>query len=248
MTGPNTIVEAIGAGHRSAAGIHSYLSGEELSLPPTGLKTGANEYELKPPEPARTTRRPVEKREVTQFKSNFEEVELGFNELAAMEEALRCLRCGPCYECRVCIQECEKEVMVLAGSNNEVPPVVVRVPPEMRTALDGAKAVLSAAGGEVRAGRGPIEGTLVNVVCTVNEEMCRGCGTCEAVCLYAAPRVSFRKDRNALVASVNEKECKGCGTCAAMCPSGAMQQKYFTEKHIFDALKEQLAPEKSKTA
>jgi hypothetical protein len=33
-----------------------------------------------------------------------------------------------------------------------------------------------------------------------------------------------------------------------MCPSGAMQQKYFTEKHIFDALKEQLAPEKSKTA
>jgi heterodisulfide reductase subunit A-like polyferredoxin len=248
VTGPATVVEAIGAGHRSAAGIHSYLSGEELFLPPTGLSAGASEYELKPPDPARMARKPVEKHEAAELKSNFEEVERGFNELAAMEEALRCLRCGPCYECRACIQECEKEIMVLAGSNGEAPPVVVRVPPEMRTALDGARAVLSAADGEGPAGRGPVEGTLLNVVCTVNEEMCRGCGTCEAVCLYAAPRVSYRKDRNALVASVNEKECKGCGTCAATCPSGAMQQKYFTEKRLFDALKEQLAPEASKTA
>jgi len=243
VTGPATVVEAIGAGHRSAAGIQSYLSGEEVVLPPTGLKAGASEYELRPPEPAQLKRMPIGKHEAPGLKDNFEEVELGFNELAAMEEAQRCLRCGPCYECKVCIQECEKEVMVLASSRDELPPVVVRVPPAMRSALDGARAVLSVAGdgNDESADRGPVEGTLVNVVCTVNEEMCRGCGTCEAVCLYAAPRVSYRKDRNALVASVNEKECKGCGTCAAMCPSGAMQQKYFTEKRIFETLKEQLA-------
>jgi heterodisulfide reductase subunit A len=139
--------------------------------------------------------------------------------------------------------------MVLAGSNDEAPPVVVRVPPEMRSALDGSKAVLSTSGAAAESGDvREVEGTLVNVVCTVNEELCRGCGTCEAVCLYAAPRVSYRKDRDALVASVNEKECKGCGTCAAECPSGAMQQKYFTEKRLFETLKEQLAPEQGKTA
>jgi heterodisulfide reductase subunit A len=249
VTGPATVVEAIGAGHRSAAGIHSYLSGEELRLPPTGMKEGANEYEFKQPEPAQLMRRPIKKHEAEGLKDNFEEVELGFNELAAMEEALRCLRCGPCYECRACIQECEKEIMVLAGSNDEAPPVVVRVPPEMRSALDGSKAVLSTSGAAAESGDvREVEGTLVNVVCTVNEELCRGCGTCEAVCLYAAPRVSYRKDRDALVASVNEKECKGCGTCAAECPSGAMQQKYFTEKRLFETLKEQLAPEQGKTA
>ncbi|MBN1503651.1 MAG: FAD-dependent oxidoreductase [Candidatus Eisenbacteria bacterium] len=247
VTGPATVVEAIAAGHRSAAGIHSYLSGEKLVLPSTGLTAGPREYQLKMPKPAPMKRRPVRKRKVADLKHNFEEVELGYDELSAMEEALRCMRCGPCHECRLCIQECKKEVMVFAGSNGDAPPVVVRVPHDMRIALDGAEAVLTPPAGDA-AGPGPVEGRLVNVVCTVNEEMCRGCGTCEAVCLYAAPRVSYRKDRNALVASVNEKECKGCGTCAAMCPSGAMQQKYFTEKHIFRELEEQLAQERGKTA
>jgi heterodisulfide reductase subunit A len=245
VTGPATVVEAIGAGHRAAAAIHSFLSGEGMALP-HGLKTGPGEYEIKPAEPAAAKRKPIGKREPGSLRGNFEEIELGFNELAAMEEALRCLRCGPCHECKVCIQECEKEVMVLAGDREGRPPIVVRVPPEVRSSLHGTRATLTVPR-ESDKGR-TVEGTLVSPVCTVNEAMCRGCGTCEAVCLYAAPRVSYRKDCDALVASVNEKECKGCGTCAATCPSGAMQQNYFTEKKLFQKLEEQLTPEGEKTS
>jgi ferredoxin len=283
VTGPATVVEAIASGHRAAAAIHSFLSSEKMILP-TGMGESKREYELKPPEPPVLPRKPIEKREAKSFKGNFEEVELGFTEALAMEEALRCLRCGPCFECKLCIQECEKEVMVFGSTQNEIPPVVVRVPEDMRASLAGARAVLSlspetkagekgteaeatlqtrseaqavpaskaGAAPEVRPGESKaspakakgteIEGTLANIVTTVNEELCRGCGKCEEVCLYAAPRVSFKKERGALISSVNEKECKGCGTCVAMCPSGAMEQKYFSDEMLVHALKEHLVP------
>jgi len=283
VTGPATVVEAIASGHRAAAAIHSFLSGEKMVLP-AGMGESKREYELKPPEPPVLPRKPIEKHEAKTLKGDFEEVERGFTEATAMEEALRCLRCGPCFECKLCIQECEKEVMVFGSTQNEIPPVVVRVPEDMRASLAGARAVLSlspetkagekgieaeatpqtrseaqavpasktGAAPEVRPGESKVpaikakgtevEGTLANIVTTVNEELCRGCGKCEEVCLYAAPRVSFKKERGALISTVNEKECKGCGTCVAMCPSGAMEQKYFSDEMLIHALKERLVP------
>ena len=267
VTGPATVVEAIASGHRAAAAIHSFLSGEKMVLP-SGMAERGREYELKPPEPPVLPRKSIEKHEAKTLTGNFEEVELGFTEAAAMEEALRCMRCGPCFECELCIQECEKEVMVFGSAQNETPPVVVRVPEDMRSSLEGARAVLWASA-EAKAGdkgakpetaraagtsatrevsreteakETQIEGTLANIVAAVNEELCRGCGKCEEVCLYAAPRVSFKKERGALVSSVNEKECKGCGTCVATCPSGAMEQRYFSDEMIINVLKEHLVP------
>jgi len=278
VTGPATVVEAIASGHRAAAAIHSFLSGGKMILP-VGMGERGREYELKPPEPPVLPRKSIEKHEPKSLEGNFEEVELGFTEAAAMEEALRCMRCGPCFECELCIQECEKEVMVFGSTQDELSPIVVRVPEDMRGSLDGARAVLSlpvegkagekgiepevarAAGTGatrelVREGKAAdismesveIEGTLANIVATVNEELCRGCGKCEEVCIYAAPRVSFKKERGALISSVNEKECKGCGTCVATCPSGAMEQKYFGDEMIIRTLKEHLVPAEEKAA
>jgi len=62
----------------------------------------------------------------------------------------------------------------------------------------------------------------------VDEEICSGCGTCEALCPYGAIAV----DRERKVAAVNEALCKGCGTCAAACPSGAAQQRGFERNQI----------------
>jgi NADPH-dependent glutamate synthase beta subunit-like oxidoreductase/Pyruvate/2-oxoacid:ferredoxin oxidoreductase delta subunit len=245
VTGPWTVVDAIASGHRAAASIHSFLSGEEMSLPPN-MNPGAREFELKAPDPRALPRKPIEKNEPGSLAGNYDEIELGFAERMAMEEALRCLRCGPCFECKLCIQECEKEVMVMGAGDGQFPTAVVRVPEDTRHSLEGARAVVSTA--EAGKQGEEFEGTLSSIVATVNEEMCRGCGKCEEVCIYAAPRVSFSKERGALISSVNEKECKGCGTCVAICPSGAMQQKCFTDAKIFQLLRDSLVEEEGRAA
>jgi heterodisulfide reductase subunit A len=66
------------------------------------------------------------------------------------------------------------------------------------------------------------------IVCSVNEDICSGCGICEVLCPYGAITV----DREERVAKVNEALCKGCGTCCAACPSGAAQQRGFRRGQI----------------
>jgi heterodisulfide reductase subunit A len=66
----------------------------------------------------------------------------------------------------------------------------------------------------------------------VDIEVCAGCGYCEKICAYQAPKVN-PKTR---IAEVNEAVCEGCGACAALCPSGAMQLKNFNNKQVFNMI------------
>jgi len=67
---------------------------------------------------------------------------------------------------------------------------------------------------------------------SVDEDVCSGCGYCEAVCPYLAIEIDPRRK----VAIVNETLCKGCGACAVNCPSKAMQLKNFTPKQVMDMI------------
>jgi heterodisulfide reductase subunit A len=69
---------------------------------------------------------------------------------------------------------------------------------------------------------------------SVDEEVCAGCGYCEAVCQYSAVEVDPKRK----VAVVNEAVCKGCGACSATCPSKAMQIKNFGQKELIDVIDE----------
>jgi heterodisulfide reductase subunit A len=64
----------------------------------------------------------------------------------------------------------------------------------------------------------------------VDETLCHGCGICEELCEFQAPKVVIKDGK--MVSNVNEALCKGCGACAVACPSGAMSIKHFNRDEI----------------
>jgi heterodisulfide reductase subunit A len=65
------------------------------------------------------------------------------------------------------------------------------------------------------------------LVAFVNEGICVGCGTCEAICPFDALSLE------AGVMRVNEVVCKGCGSCGSACPSGAISMRHFKDEQIY---------------
>ena len=99
---------------------------------------------------------------------------------------------------------------------------------------DIADTVAQATGAAARAieliAKGKVE--MEAATAMVDEEVCSGCGVCEAICAYSAVEVDPRTKK----AKVNEAICKGCGACAVNCPSKAMQLKNFSPKQLIDVI------------
>jgi len=90
VSGPASVIEAIAAGRQAAISIDKYLGGngviDETLAPPEG--------EVAPLEEAEEKRRPqIPTLPVEQRLSGFSQVELGYSDEMAIEEATRCLRC-----------------------------------------------------------------------------------------------------------------------------------------------------------
>ncbi len=107
LGGGGTVVEAVAAGKEAAKSIDRFLQGADLV-------EGRDEF-LKPIEKVevdetvmRTRYAPVIRHlNMTKRKSTFAEVELGFTNDEALEEADRCLSCGVCCECEKCVDACK---------------------------------------------------------------------------------------------------------------------------------------------
>ncbi len=112
VRGPASVVEAMADGKRAARAIDNLLNGRPVGhdLPPPAT----------PPEPMTDEERltlkistPVRERvempslDPGKRRHDFDEVELGFTEEMAREEAARCLNCGVCSGCRLCVAACE---------------------------------------------------------------------------------------------------------------------------------------------
>ena len=89
--------------------------------------------------------------------------------------------------------------------------------------------VAQAVGAAIRASiplmRGEVE--VEPLVAIINENICVGCGTCEAICPFDALSLE------AGVMRVNEVVCKGCGSCRSACPSGAITMRHFKDEQIY---------------
>jgi len=114
MSGPATVIEAIGEARKAAAAMDDYLHGvpaHELAVSAREIPTArremtSEEMTIKPR--VQTTKRPVSKRE-----RNFLEVEQSYTTQEAVDEANRCLACGPCSECLACESVCGPQAINL---------------------------------------------------------------------------------------------------------------------------------------
>ena len=90
MTGPASVIEAIAAGRKAAISIDKYLGGsgviDETLAPPEGFFAPLEEAKEK-------WRSQMPTLPLAQRLSGFSQVELGYDEEMAIEEAKRCLRC-----------------------------------------------------------------------------------------------------------------------------------------------------------
>ena len=109
VSGPASAVEAVAAGHAAAESIGRYLEGKDLR----------ENREWAPPHIADIPKRPFENKARAIMPTldpkkrirGFESFELGFDEQTAREEALRCLNCGVCSECMLCVPTCGREAV-----------------------------------------------------------------------------------------------------------------------------------------
>jgi len=160
VTGPASVIGAIGAGKRAAVSIDRHLNGEDLR---TGREeeveetTWVKDWEKITRKPERYIAPHVD---IGKQKVSFEEADevLARTKEVAMFEARRCLECGPCSECLGSQELCEVDKAVVD-----------------ETLCTGCNLCASVCPFEA------IEKNEVEVV-QVDECLCKGCGICSASC------------------------------------------------------------------
>ncbi len=175
VSGPASVIQAVGAGKRAAVSIDRYLTGEELR---TGREedieetTWVKDWEKITKKPERYTTPHVD---VGKRKVSFEEADelLAKTKEVAVLEAQRCLECGPCTQCLGSIGLCEADRAVVD-----------------ETLCTGCNICA------VICPFGAIEKNEVGIA-QVNEDLCKGCGLCSASCPERA--ISMQQLTNAKI-------------------------------------------------
>lgn len=103
VSGPKTVVSAIGAGREAAISISRYLQGADLRY---GREKEFKVVELEPEGVKQEPRYHPPKVAVSERTKDFLEVQQGLTEEVAVAEAKRCLNCGVCSECLQCVEVC----------------------------------------------------------------------------------------------------------------------------------------------
>jgi putative selenate reductase YgfK subunit len=227
VTGPRTVVEAIGQGHVAARSIRLHVAGKPL-LPEKGFK---KPVEVEVPNQLISAVRRAKGYHILpeRRRRSFKEVEASLTIEDAVAEADRCLRCGPCYECRHCLASCPKEWVVLTSRALSKRLFKQRLRTDAHRRIIGpaqqAGGALYATDSEGREHVVPVE--VISILARIDPKLCRSCGECLDACAYDAPAPKGIP-AHMHPYSVDWEKCKGCGACLAVCPTGAIKVGFYT--------------------
>jgi len=224
VTGPATVIQAVGAGRHAAEAMDSFLMKGYVKEGNVDYSCSRGSMEDLPKwefeEIPKFPRAKMNSISLEERKNNFNEVELGYTEETARMEARRCLKCG-CSERFTCDlrKEAHSQGIEFANPVHERPfiPMVDDHPFIMR-----------------------------------DHNKCISCGRCIAACAeIEGPDVLafYMKHGRQLVGTksglpLSETDCVSCGQCVNACPCGALD--YRREKgKVFRAIN---SPEKTVVA
>jgi heterodisulfide reductase subunit A len=75
------------------------------------------------------------------------------------------------------------------------------------------------------------------ITAVADKDLCIGCGLCEEICPYEAPKIEEGKSE------IREILCRGCGSCAAECPKRAITMRHYGDDQVLAQVKALLTPE-----
>lgn len=193
VTGPSSVVKAIETAHNTALAIHKIFHKEDANR-------------SCPPMPVIKTK-PVSTDNLVDCRP-----EERYNTSIMNKESSKCLSCGSCFECDICLSSCDYKVILGQVDDNRF---LMKVPTDFK--------VNSPGNGRLRTKEGIFDIQMYSLTPTVNVERCIGCGRCEDSCVYNAITVRHYKSKPQH-AEVDTDICRVCGACTGACPTGAIQQ------------------------
>jgi formate dehydrogenase major subunit len=215
VTGPATVIQAVGAGRRAADAMHSFLTKGYVREENASYCCSRGSLEDLPrwefEEMTRIPRAPMRTIEDNQRLSGFKEVETGLLETEARKEANRCLRCGCSVQTSCTLRK--------EASNHGIEfikPIHER--PNLPFVYDHPFIIR-------------------------DHNKCISCGRCVAACAeIEGPDVlamHYKKGRQLVGTKsglpLRDTDCVSCGQCVNSCPCGALE--YRKEKgHVFKAI------------
>lgn len=101
-----------------------------------------------------------------------------------------------------------------------------RWPASIRECLE--QAIGAASRASTYLARGEVE--VEPIVSVIDEEECRGCGLCVALCPYGA--IELIDTGRGKKAHTIDVACKGCGTCGATCYRHAIRMRHYSDEQL----------------
>jgi heterodisulfide reductase subunit A-like polyferredoxin len=209
VLGPASLVEAMAHGHHAAQAIHAFLRGQPMPVLDTAKKATAPNPN---PAAAVAAKQEMKKIVVEDRTRDFREIELGYTAEEAVAEAKRCLACGLCSECGLCVKACGPGAIVhdMKPKSETVRVGSVILTPgyeEFQASLRGefghgryANVLSSVQFERMLSASGPTEGhvqrpsdgkpvkKIAFIQCVGSRDSARGNGYCSSICCMSATK------------------------------------------------------------